>query len=332
MWQLIFVLLTIFLYVCLRSGLHRDLVKKTDACRNLRDERDKLSAENTNLKEENFSLQKKVERITALYDITRQICRSLEADKVFDYFKEELSKHIAISDCRFLKDASDLPAYNGYTVVPLEIPGSLTGYLAAGGIKEEDKTTFQILSQQFILGIKRARLYQKVQELAITDSLTQAFSRRYYLERFEEEIERSKKFHYVFSCLMLDIDHFKDYNDRYGHLAGDAILKELSRVIKESIRHIDLMGRYGGEEFSIILTETGEKEARLAAERIRQAIESRHIRVYDEDLKITVSIGVSEFPRDGKTINQLIDNADSALYKAKQTGRNRVCVYSLQLR
>ncbi len=328
MWHLmVLVLLTLLLYVWLKAGLHRNFVKKRNAVQDLKSEYDKLFAENTDLKTQCSALQKKLEQIMAIYDMTKQICRSLGADKAFVYFKEELSKHIEIRDCKFLKGAPGLPEDDGYTVVPLEIANNPIGYLVAGGIKEEDKTTFQILSQQFILGIKRALLYQKVQELAITDSLTQSFSRRYYLERFKEEIERSKKFGYPFSCLMIDIDHFKNYNDRYGHLVGDAILKELSKVIKENIRQIDLMGRYGGEEFSIVLTETDRLLASLAAERIRQAIESAHIRVYDEDLKITVSIGISEFPEHGKEINKLIDHADSALYKAKQTGRNRVCVY-----
>jgi len=162
--------------------------------------------------------------------------------------------------------------------------------------------------------------------LAITDSLTGVSSRRYLMERFSEEIERSRKFKYNFSFLMVDIDHFKDYNDRYGHLVGDAILREVSKSIKENIRQIDLVGRYGGEEFSVILTETDKEGARLAAERIRQAIENKHIRIYDEDLRVTISIGVSIFPDDAYEARQLIEKADQALYQAKQAGRNRVWI------
>ncbi len=126
---------------------------------------------------------------------------------------------------------------------------------------------------------------------------------------------------------MIDIDYFKDFNDRYGHIVGDAILRELSRAIQENIRQIDLIGRYGGEEFSIILSETDKDVAGLAAERIRTAVQDKHIRVYDEELKITVSIGISTYPYDGKEIEKLIDKADSALYQAKQSGRNRVCAF-----
>ena len=108
-------------------------------------------------------------------------------------------------------------------------------------------------------------------------------------------IKRCEKLKYNFAFLMVDIDHFKDYNDRYGHLVGDAILKEVARTIKENIRQIDLVGRYGGEEFSVILTETDKAGARFAAERIRQAIAQKEIKVYDETLKVTISIGISIF-------------------------------------
>jgi diguanylate cyclase (GGDEF)-like protein len=202
------------------------------------------------------------------------------------------------------------------------------GYLVVDGLRDADKEKFYILSGQFLLGIKRAILYQEVQELAIIDSLTSISNRRYYLERFKEELERSKKFNYKFSCLLIDIDYFKNYNDRYGHIVGDAILRELAKTIQENVRQIDLLGRYGGEEFSIILSETDKDAAGLAAERIRQAIENKRIRAYDEELKITVSIGISTFPFDGKDIKTLLDKADAALYRAKELGRNRICVHA----
>ena len=128
---------------------------------------------------------------------------------------------------------------------------------------------------------------------------------------------------------MLDIDHFKEYNDKYGHLVGDAILKEVAGTIKESIRQVDSVGRYGGEEFLIILTETDKNGARFAAERIRQAVESKRIKVYDEDLKATVSIGIATFPEDAEETQALIEKADKSLYRAKQTGRNRICVHGI---
>jgi diguanylate cyclase (GGDEF)-like protein len=124
------------------------------------------------------------------------------------------------------------------------------------------------------------------------------------------------------------VDHFKEFNDRYGHLVGDALLVETADTIKENLRQIDLLGKYGGEEFCVILTETDLDSAKFAAERIRQAIETKTVSVYDESLKITISIGISAFPDNAEDLNSLIDKADSALYKAKEQGRNRVCVYS----
>jgi diguanylate cyclase (GGDEF)-like protein len=128
--------------------------------------------------------------------------------------------------------------------------------------------------------------------------------------------------------MMIDIDYFKNYNDRYGHLVGDAILREVANTIKESVRQIDLVGRYGGEEFSIILTETAAEQSKFVAERIRKAVEDKHIKVYDEDLKATISIGVATFPEDAREPQAIIERADKALYRAKEAGRNRACLYS----
>lgn len=321
----ILILLTIFLYIRLKKITYKSFHKMQSGFKRTENECDKALEENTRLKKENSDLGKTVEETVALYEITKQICKSLDQDEVYANFCEQINKYIKVGDCKFLKKDADLSEYSRCTVLPLDIGKSPIGYLLASGIKQDDMDKFHILSQQFLLGLKRALLYQRVQELAITDSLTGASSRRYCLERLSEEIERSKKFNYAFSFLMADIDHFKDYNDRYGHLVGDAILREVSQTIKENIRQIDLMGRYGGEEFSIILTETDKKQAKFAAERIRKSIEDRRIRVYDEDLKVTVSIGASTFPEDAKDMQALIEKADSSLYKAKQTGRNRVC-------
>lgn len=318
---------SILLLISLKKRLDRNIINTPDFNR-IKDKYDNLLAENKKFKTANHNLQNTLDSIIALYDITEQICKSLDADKVFNNFRKEINTYIRVNDLRFLKGGkADLSLYKDCITIPLNIQEELIGYLVADGVGIEDKERFYILSQQFLLGIKRAILYQEVQELAITDSLTIVFNRRYYLERFREEIKRSGKFNYKFSCLMIDIDYFKSFNDRYGHIVGDAILRELSRTIQETIRQIDLIGRYGGEEFSVILSETDKDVAGLAAERIRSAVQDRRIRVYDEELKITVSIGISTFPQDGKDIERLIDKADSALYQAKQAGRNRVCIF-----
>ncbi len=251
----------------------------------------------------------------------------MEEDKVFGAFNEEIKQYIALKDCQFLKDDAKLNTYKDYTVFTLQMDKTKLGYLVADGIKKEDTETFLILAQQFQLAVKRAVLYQKLQELAITDSLTQVLSRRYWLERFQEELARSRKLKYNLSCLMIDVDHFKEHNDRFGHLVGDVILREVSAAIKEKIREIDIMGRYGGEEFCVVLTETNLEKAIVVAERIRQAVQQKSIRAYDEDLRMTISIGIATFPEDAKEIGILVDKADRALYEAKTTGRNKVCVF-----
>lgn len=328
MWAIaILILLTGVLYLGLRAFLGAGLCKANREYEHAKYKYDKTCEQNSRLKQENQIIQKAAEETTALYDITRDICKPLEEEQVFAVFRDKMSKYLELEDCRFLKSQEDLSLYSNYTILPLRIDKHAVGHLLARGVKEQDKDKFHILTQQFMLGVKRAHLYRRVQDLAIMDSLTQVSTRRYSLERLKEEIERSRKFNYVFSFLMLDVDHFKECNDQYGHLVGDAILKEIARTIKENIRLIDMVGRYGGEEFCVILTETDKEGARLAAERIRQAIDAKEIKVYDEKLKATVSIGAASFPADSRQSQALIENADSALYLAKQRGRNRVCLY-----
>ncbi|MDD5166317.1 MAG: GGDEF domain-containing protein [Candidatus Omnitrophica bacterium] len=327
---ILLILLNVLLYLKLRKILDKRLDRVRGRYQQAKSEYDRLFLENRRAGEDNARLSKSVEETIAIYNITKDICKSLDENKVFDNFRNEMNSYIQVSDCKLLKKDADLSSYQDHTILPLSIDKTHFGYLVTSRIKEEEKDKFHILSQQFLLGIKRALLYQKVQELTVRDGLTGVFSRRYLLERLNEELERSKKFKYNFSFLMVDVDHFKDFNDRYGHLVGDAILKEIAGVIKEGIRQIDLVGRYGGEEFSIILAETDKDEAGFIAERIRQAVENRVIKVYDENLKVTISIGISVFPGNADNVLTLIDTADCALYRAKQTGRNLTCIYGTE--
>jgi diguanylate cyclase (GGDEF)-like protein len=126
---------------------------------------------------------------------------------------------------------------------------------------------------------------------------------------------------------MVDIDHFKKCNDRYGHLVGDVVLKEIAGIMKKNLREIDIIGRYGGEEFSIMLPDTSKEGAIIVGERLRRAVEGCRITAYDETINTTISIGITAFPDDTDEISQLIDKADQMLYKAKEEGRNRLMVY-----
>ena len=126
---------------------------------------------------------------------------------------------------------------------------------------------------------------------------------------------------------MIDVDYFKKVNDQYGHLTGDQILRGVASLIREHVRGIDIVGRYGGEEFCVVLPDTDCGGAQYVAERIRTAIEKTPLKAYDNIIKVTVSIGSSTFPDDGQSLAELGDKADWALYRAKKMGRNRICAF-----
>jgi len=154
-------------------------------------------------------------------------------------------------------------------------------------------------------------------DLAVHDGLTGLFNRRYFNELIKIEFNRNKRTPSSFSLLMLDIDDFKNYNDAQGHLAGDALLKDAAKVFKNSVRAVDIVCRYGGEEFVVILPHTDKKGAQIIAERLR--IQTG---LY---LPVTVSIGVATLPGDAGEIDELIEKADGALYEAKKSGKNKWC-------
>jgi diguanylate cyclase (GGDEF)-like protein len=253
-----------------------------------------------------------------------------EVDKsLFAHFLKE-TKPILLRENsnRNLIEKFSLPhSLKTFIAVPLIVERELMGILSMVDLEEEDFEKFSIVAWQFALEMKKAILYEKVEELALNDGLTKLFVRRHFLKRLEEEIERSKRHKLPLAVLMLDIDHFKKCNDTYGHLVGDVVLREVAFIIKTNIREVDLAGRYGGEEFCVALPETDIKGARHVAERIREAVEEKKIRAYDEIIRVTASIGLSLYPKDNKEVTGLIEAADKALYKAKETGRNRVCEY-----
>ncbi len=325
-----YIILLLILTICLSFILHDVLAKRLkeriSESVDLLNKFNNLKETKQNLDSENIQLNQVFAETLALYELTMDICKSLDEEKVFTIFRDNLKKHIGFRDCRYIKDSAELIKYKDYLVLPLNTAENQTaGYLAIDGVSDVDKDKFGILTQQLLIGLRRALLYQKVQGLAITDALTQVYCRRYFLERFSEELKRSRKNKLHLCFLMVDLDNFKQFNDRYGHLVGDAILRQVSKTISDMVRQIDFIGRYGGEELAIVLAETDKEQASFAAERIRQAIEVSVIKAYDEELKVTVSIGVSTFPDNTDHMRDLIEVADQALYLAKETGKNKVC-------
>jgi diguanylate cyclase (GGDEF)-like protein len=171
---------------------------------------------------------------------------------------------------------------------------------------------------------------QRFQLLAITDPLTGLLNRRYLEERFSQEIERSKRYQFPLSFVMLDIDGFKSFNDRFGHQAGDEVLRETAHCIRRSLRNFDVAARYGGEEFIVVLPETDVTSAMILAERLRKAVE-QHFADERSRHPVTVSIGVSSLSKTLQNRHQVIRAADQALYAAKKRGKNCVVVYNTEL-
>ncbi|MBU1061231.1 MAG: sensor domain-containing diguanylate cyclase [Candidatus Omnitrophica bacterium] len=187
----------------------------------------------------------------------------------------------------------------------------------------EDLRLLDILCDLGTASLQNARLYKETLELAITDGLTRLYLRKFFLDRLKEELSRSLRSDLEFSFLMIDIDNFKNYNDKYGHTAGDIVLKTLSKVF-QGFSQNGIVARYGGEEFSMLLPETSKSSAKELANKIRKAVKKEVIDLRRVKTNVTVSIGLSSFPEDAKVPDELILKADERLYKAKRLGRDRV--------
>ncbi|UCF92895.1 MAG: diguanylate cyclase [Desulfobacterales bacterium] len=173
---------------------------------------------------------------------------------------------------------------------------------------------------------ERIRMMERLQELAITDGLTKLYNSRSFYSQLELEVDRFNRYRHPLSLLLLDIDHFKDYNDTYGHLEGDKTLVRFSQIIKSCLRANDSAYRYGGEEFTVILPETGGEEARTVAQRIRASLEAEKFKpAPGKEVTITISIGVTQY-HPQEELSTFIQRADKAMYLSKENGRNRVSI------
>jgi diguanylate cyclase (GGDEF)-like protein len=210
------------------------------------------------------------------------------------------------------------------TIGVLNISDKITGEV----FSEEDLSLLRSFASYASIALERSTYYSlagQLKELSITDSLTGLFNRRYFEERFIEELHRSGRHNLSFSLAMIDIDDFKLFNDTEGHLAGDEVLKYIANSAKECLRVSDVIARFGGEEFAVIMPQTEKDEAFLVAERIRTAVKEQlpcARTAFPRDA-MTVSIGISTFPYDGKERKELIRHADKALYRAKMEGKDR---------
>jgi len=313
----IFLLIIVFVFeeiILLKIFMKDNLKNKEQLLRKI----DALEEEVSPLRRNIGLLEKQMSEHFFFYDLMRKISPFLN--------KKELSKVFA-GEIKYLGEVE---------AVELSRPDDESKYLKfefdGGENNLYVKTTSEkiieyqgVLRKLLELCMERIDLYDRFQQLSIYDTLTETYNRRYFVIRFIEEFERAKKFSLNLSFLMIDIDNFKKINDTYGHLVGDAVLKEIAKIIKQNIREIDSLARFGGEEFSLILPETDKMSAIVVAERIRSKISQQIIRAFDEALSATISTGVGSFPQNTLYSDVLMEISDKALYQAKISGKNKVC-------
>lgn len=191
-------------------------------------------------------------------------------------------------------------------------------------IGESDLPALSLFADQIAVALENAHLFERLQYLAITDMLTDIYNRRHFYKLAFEEYYRSKRYQHPLSLIMLDLDFFKGVNDTYGHTAGDIVLKKIAALCKNTIRAEDIIGRYGGEEFLILLPETTLDAAYKVAERLRKKVENLVVATSKGDVKLTVSGGVAGDDVETFNLIEMIELADQALYAAKKAGRNRI--------
>ena len=227
---------------------------------------------------------------------------------------------------------ADDPEVRGWMGVPLIARGQVIGFLTIdhhemNAYQKEHAALAQAFANEVAIAIENARLFQEVQILAITDPLLGIYNRRHFYQLANEEFKRFKRYHAHFSMVMFDLDHFKDVNDKFGHQAGDQVLRHVVARCQENLREQDIFGRYGGEEFVILTHQADNQAARQVADRLREVLAERPIRHGNHQVSISASFGVCELTEDCPDLDELINRADQALYTAKRAGKNQVAIW-----
>ena len=242
-------------------------------------------------------------------------------------------------DSRYLHYKGKRSADGALLCIPMKVKDRVVGVLAWERTTLEGFTESEILFLQAIanasgVAIENAQLYERTRELSATDELTRVANRRAFHERLDHELRRADRFHRNVSVLMIDIDYFKRFNDTHGHLHGDTVLAKAASIFKENVREVDLVSRYGGEEFVIILPDADKVEAAAVAEKLRSRVSKTRFPLADTQPngKLTISVGVASYPSDAADGETLLDSADFALYRAKEGGRNKVVVFDEAMR
>ncbi len=323
-----------FIFILLLGKFSASVSRKFHAdFLNLEAEFNELSLRKKDLLSQRDHLEKQFESIRALYAMTEELTQNINRQEAFYIMKSNLRDNMYLDDYQWTDvlapEVIQEDKEEESCIIELGAKPENKGFLVFRKISPEARKKIKILGEQLALAMKRFDLSDELEKISITDSLTGLYSRRYFSERFEEELMRAKLKKIHLSFAMIDVDHFKKFNDQYGHLTGDGVLKEIGALIKATIREIDIAGRFGGEEFCVVLPDTDRVGALLAAERIRSAVEKKIIKAKDTIIKTTVSIGVATFPTHATKSDDLMDKADWALYRAKKNGRNAICAFGL---
>ncbi len=236
--------------------------------------------------------------------------------------------HDTRQDVRTAGDVGLAQVHRSMLVVPMVAETEVLGLLVLGDKRPglfEDKhlQTISIIGGQTAVAVANVQLYRKLEQTAITDGLTGLYNYRYFHHRLAEEINRAGRYRYNLALVMLDIDFFKEINDHYGHMAGDAVLARVARIIAGEVRGSDLVARYGGEEFAVMMPETGPGEALHVAERIRLAVRKELFEYDGAQFTVRISAGVAAYPVHAGNLKEILAAADGALYRAKEEGRDR---------
>lgn len=212
--------------------------------------------------------------------------------------------------------------------LPLIYKGKLLGvlWLWGEGLRQSDLPTMSIFSSQVATALQNAKLMTEVKRLAITDEGTNIFNRRHFFHLAEQEFSRSGRYEHPLAAMIIDVDVFKRFNDHYGHIVGDQVLYAVAQTLKQNLREIDILGRYGGEEFSVLLPVTDMPAAQRVAERLQTRVAGTKVNTDAGPLSVTISVGLAMKIPQTPTLLSLIDRADQAMYMAKNAGGNRVAV------
>ncbi len=265
--------------------------------------------------------EKTIQEISELYGLSKELLATLDLREAIQITDDALLRWMPhLNEKQRTECLKEIRILVEQGTFSLE---SLVRTMPLAGSDLSVRERWGMVSGQLALGLQRVSLYRQVQESATHDGLTGLLVRRYFRQRLEEESTRSSRRVLPLVFLMVDLDHFKQVNDCYGHLVGDVVLREVANRIQNSVREIDLVARYGGEEFAVVLPDADLGLGTQIADRIRLSVEEQSIRAYDEEVRMTVSIGASLSTGERCNVNHLIDQADQAMYQAKALGRNR---------